>query len=71
MVTPLAVVTLGIPLYGGLLLAGLPGTAALSITAAALLGIALTGPPRQRYWQLTAPIRIVPAGKTKGRMEEI
>ena len=69
--TPLAVATLGVSFYGGLLLTGLPGTAALAITAAVLLGIALTGPPRQRYWQLTAPIRIVPAGKVKARMEEI
>ncbi len=69
--TPLAVATLGMPLYGGLLLTGLPAPAALSLTAATLLGIALTGPPRQRYWQLTAPLRIVPSGKVKGRIEEI
>jgi hypothetical protein len=69
--TPLAVATLGTPLYGGLLFTGLPAPAALSITAATLLGIALTGPPRQRHWQLTAPLRLVPSGKVKARMEEI
>jgi len=57
--TPLAIVLGGLPAYFGLWSIGVPPVTSLAITISLLLGLACTGGPRLRAWQLTAPCRIV------------
>jgi hypothetical protein len=58
-VTPMFVALGGLPLYFGLWSIGVPPVTALAIATSLLLGLAFTGGPRLRAWQLTAPCRIV------------
>jgi len=59
LVTPLLVAVTGLPAYFGLFLVGVPAATSFAITAAIIIGLACTGGPRLREWQLTAPCRII------------
>lgn len=64
-VTPLVVVLGGLPLYFSLWSIGVPPVTSLAIAISLLIGLSLTGGPRLRAWQLTAPCRIVQGNTTK------
>jgi hypothetical protein len=70
-VTPLIVFFLGLCLYSVLAWAGAGLPIGLGISATVLLGITLTGGPRRRKWQLTAPVRIAPMIRPQGEVEAI
>ena len=70
-VTPLLVVTMGLPCYGALYLVGVPAITSAAITTTLLIGLACTGGPRLRSWQLTAPSRLVFASTSAKELEQI
>jgi hypothetical protein len=70
-VTPLIVATMGLPCYGALYLAGVPAITSAAITSTLLIGLACTGGPRLRAWQLTAPSRLVFTSTSVKELEQI
>jgi hypothetical protein len=69
--TPLAVLALGIVCYPTLAWLGCPTALASAITSTLLIGLSLTGRPRLRQWQLTAPARLMPLVRSKATVEAI
>ena len=69
LVTPLLVAVTGLPAYFGLFLVGVPAATSFAITAALVIGLACTGGPRLRAWQLTAPCRIISG--TSGSLKDV
>ncbi len=70
-VTPLAVLLLGVVAYPTLAWLGLSPAMGAGVTTALLLGLSLTGAPRLRRWQLTAPAKLIPVLRPKGNIEAI
>lgn len=68
---PLCVGLIGPLLYGSSVIAGCPVDVALGGCVAVAIGLALTGGPRLRKWQLTAPARLRPFIAARGLVEKI
>lgn len=68
---PLIGVAAVLPMFLLMRAMGAPVSIAAAITLTVVLVIVFTAPPRIREWQLLAPVRILPIGQQKGRIEEI
>jgi hypothetical protein len=71
LVTPLLVAMMGLPIYIALYLVGVPAVSSLAIATTLVIGVACTGGPRLRAWQLTSPCRIVATTISGKEFEQI
>lgn len=70
-VTPLLVLVAGSAAYPILFWLGAPPAIGAGVAVAFILGLILTGGPRRRQWQLTAPARLMPPAQAKQTVEAI